>query len=330
MRIRVILLAIALLFGKPLHAAVGFQQVTIPDAQGKPIAAGIWYPTSAQPSPRPLGMLNQTVALDAELSGNRLPLILVSHGTGGSLSSHYDTAIALADAGFVVVAVTHTGDNYMDQSYVGNRKDVIDRPRQMKLALDWILSSWVDHRNLDAGRIGFFGFSLGGFTGLVEVGGTPELSRMKLLCSTRPTAPECAFIESNHGDQLAQNSEVPVWIHDSRIKAAVIVAPAASFVFGPGDLRNVNIPVQLWRAENDSQAPDAWNSAVVRKELPNHPEEHVMPGVDHFIFLAPCSDALAAAAPAICQDAPGFNRAAFHKEFNAEVVKFFSTKLKSR
>src|ERR1700689_3302369 len=110
MRIRVILLAIALLFGKPLHAAVGFQQVTIPDPQGKPIAAGIWYPTSAKPSPRPLGMLNQTVALDAELSGNRLPLILISHGTGGSLSSHYDTAIALADTGFVVVAVTHTGD----------------------------------------------------------------------------------------------------------------------------------------------------------------------------------------------------------------------------
>lgn len=37
--------------------------------------------------------------------------IAMSHGTGGSLSSHIDTANALARAGFVVLAVTHIGDN---------------------------------------------------------------------------------------------------------------------------------------------------------------------------------------------------------------------------
>ena len=329
MRTRIILLAIALLFAKPLHASVGFQQVTIPDPQGKPIVAGIWYPTNARTSPHALGMFSQTVALDAELSGDRLPLVLISHGTGGSLSSHYDTAIALAEAGFVVTAVTHTGDNYLDQSYAGNRKDLIDRPRQIKLALDWMLASWASHRNLDTNRIGIFGFSLGGFTSLVEIGGTPELPRMALLCSTRPNAPECSFIKNNYGDQLAPNPEMPVWMHDRRIKAAVVAAPAASFLFGPGDLRNVNIPVQLWRAENDSQAPDEWNSAIVRKELPHHPEEHVVPGVDHFVFLAPCSDALVVAVPAICRDAAGFDRTAFHHEFNQAVVKFFSTELKN-
>jgi predicted dienelactone hydrolase len=329
MRTRFILFAIALLFAKPLCAAVGFQQVTIPDLQGKPIAAGIWYPTSAQPSPHPLGMFSQTVALDAEISGEHLPLVLISHGTGGSLFSHYDTAIALAESGIVVAAVTHTGDNYMDQSYAGNRKDLIDRPRQAKLALDWILSSWAGHRNLDANRVGIFGFSLGGFTGLVEIGGTPELPRMALLCSTRPAAPECAFIKNSYGDQLTPSSEIPAWSHDSRIKGAVIAAPAASFLFGSGDLRNVHIPVQLWRAENDTQAPDEWNSAIVRKELPNHPEEHVVPGVDHFVFLAPCSDTMVTVIPAICRDAAGFDRAAFHHEFNQAVVKFFSAELKT-
>ncbi len=329
MRTRVILLTIAFLFAKPLCASVGFQQVTIPDPQGKPIAAGIWYPSTVQPSPHALGMFSQTVALDGELSGERLPLILISHGTGGSLSSHYDTALALANAGFVVIAPTHTGDNYMDQSYVGNRKDLIDRSRQVKLTLDWIFSSWAGRRNLNPNRVGVFGFSLGGFTSLVEIGGTPELPRMVQLCSTRPAAPECVFIANNHGDQLAPGAEDPVWIHDARIAAAVVAAPAASFLFGPGDLRNVNVPVQLWRAENDTQAPDAWNSSVVRKELPKHPQERVVPGVDHFVFLAPCSDALATAAPGICKDAPGFDRAAFHREFNAALVKFFNAELKS-
>jgi hypothetical protein len=52
------LLAIAFLFAKPLYASVGFQQITIPDPQGKPIACGIWYPTDAQPMPRSLGMFS--------------------------------------------------------------------------------------------------------------------------------------------------------------------------------------------------------------------------------------------------------------------------------
>ena len=257
MRIRAVSLVLAVLFARCAFGAAGFQQVTIPDPQGKPIAAGIWYPSSAQPSARPLGMFSQTVAIDGKLCGEQLPLILISHGTGGSLSSHYDTAIALAEAGFVVVAPTHTGDNYTDQSYVGNRKDLIDRPRQIKLVIDWMLSSWTGRRNLNPNRVGIFGFSLGGFTSLVEIGGTPELPRMALLCATRPTAPECAFIANNHGDQLAPNSENPAWFHDARIKAAVIAEPAVSFLFGPGDLRNINIPVQLWRAEDDTQAPDA-------------------------------------------------------------------------
>ncbi len=330
MGIRVVLFAIALLFARSSFGSVGFQKANVPDSQGRPIAVGIWYPSNAQPSPQPLGLFSQTVAVESKVSGERLPLVLITHGAYGSLASHYDTAVALAQAGFVVAALTHTGDNDSDQSYMGNRKDLIDRPRQAKVVLDWMLSSWTNHGSLDPERVGMFGFSLGGFTTLVEIGGTPELARMALLCSTSPNAPECAFIKQRHGDQLEPNPPKPVWVHDARIKAAVVAAPAVSFLFGPGDLKQVSIPVQLWRAENDTNAPDQWNSALVRKELPKHPEEHIVPGVDHYIFLAPCSKALAAAVPDICQDAPGFDRVAFHHDFNQSVVKFFNEELKDR
>jgi predicted dienelactone hydrolase len=311
----------------PLFGSVGYQGATVPDGQGKPIAIGIWYPTQAPASQHPIGLLTQTVAVDAKVSGTRLPLILVSHGAYGNLASHSDTALALAQAGFVVVALTHTGDNDADQSYIGNRKDLIDRPRQVKVVLDWILSTWTGHTDIDPDRVGIFGFSLGGFTSLVEIGGTPELARMALLCSTHPDAPECGFIKSAHGDQLDPNVPHPDWTHDPRIRAAVIAAPAASFLFGPGDLREARVPVQLWRAERDTNAPDQWNSGLVRKELPAGTEEHVVPGVDHYVFLAPCSAALASAVPSICQDAPGFDRVAFHDSFNQSVVAFFKTKL---
>jgi predicted dienelactone hydrolase len=319
-----------LLLARSSFGSIGYQEVTVPDSQGKPIAVGIWYPSDAQASAHPLGLFSQNVAMNGKVSGENLPLILISHGASGLLSSHHDTAIALAQAGFVVVALTHTGDNSYDQSYIGNRIDLIERPRQVKVILDWMLSSWADHSRLDPARVGMFGFSLGGFTTLVEIGGTPELERMMLLCSTRPDAPECAFIKQRHGDGLDPNPAKPIWVHDARIKAAVVAAPAVGFLFGPGDLRQVHVPVQLWRAENDTQAPDPWNSAIVRKELAKAPEEHIVPGQDHLVFLAPCSDALAAAVPYICHDTPGFDRTVFHQSFNQSIVAFFSRELKSR
>jgi predicted dienelactone hydrolase len=110
----------------------------------------------------------------------------------------------------------------------------------------------------------------------------------------------------------------------------VLAAPAAGCLFGPGALRDVSVPIQLWRAENDSQAPDAWNGAVIRDGLAAHPDSHWVRGADHFVFLTPCSESLAAAAPQICTDAGGFDRAAFHRAFNQAVVDFFTTSLRER
>jgi len=52
-----------------------------------------------------------------------------------------------------------------------------------------------------------------------------------------------------------------------------------------------------------------------------------VPNAGHFAFLAPCTLALAAVAPEICYDPEGFDRAAFHREFNPAVVTFFNGKL---
>jgi predicted dienelactone hydrolase len=196
------------------------------------------------------------------------------------------------------------------------------------VALDYLLGSWKDHAQLDPERMGMFGFSLGGFTTLVAIGGTPDLAQMGKLCATRPDAPECVFVKQRHGDQLEPPATTPVWVHDARIKAAVIAAPAVGFLFEGGGLKQVSVPVEVWRAANDRQAPDAWDSGIVRKELPKSPDEHVAPGVDHFVFLAPCSEALTKAAPSICEDPPGFSREEFHEGFNRAVVRFFSTELR--
>jgi predicted dienelactone hydrolase len=105
------------------------------------------------------------------------------------------------------------------------------------------------------------------------------------------------------------------------------VAPALGFTFSPEGLKNVGVPVQLWRAENDVVVPHPRYAEAVRLALPQAPEYHVVPDAGHFDFLAPCSTALASIAPTICTSAGGFDRVAFHATFNAAVLGFFNRTL---
>ncbi len=77
---------------------------------------GIWYPTDAPSRPTAVGLFTQDVAREAPARGRGLSLVVISHGNGGNFASHATTALALAQAGFVVAAPTHTGDNNRDQS----------------------------------------------------------------------------------------------------------------------------------------------------------------------------------------------------------------------
>ena len=131
----------------PAAPAVGYQSLSMPDPEGPPVEVDIWYPTSGVAAPRPIGPFVETVATDGPLAGDRLPLIVISHGNGGSATSHVDTAMALAKAGFVVAALTHSGDNYRDQS---RAVDMANRPRQLKLLVDYVLKDWAQHGRIDA------------------------------------------------------------------------------------------------------------------------------------------------------------------------------------
>jgi hypothetical protein len=66
--------------------------------------------------------------------------------------------------------------------------------------------------------------------------------------------------------------------------------------------------------------------ARVFSALPGQPEIHIVPA-GHFAFLPPCSSQFAADQPRFCTDPTGFDRAAFHHDFNASVARFFRNHL---
>jgi predicted dienelactone hydrolase len=326
MRLMGIVTVLLGLVAAPVFAAdVGFEEVKIPNGAEPPLIAGIWYPTSSPAAPHALGNVTQTVAPDAPLVGDHLPLVVMSHGGAGSYGSHDDTALALAHAGFVAAAVSHAGDTFDDQSHV---LQLWRRPEQLHRLVDYLLDTWRGHGQLDPARVGAFGFSNGGFTVLVAAGGLPDLSTIAPFCGAHPDQDLCAALQ-HAGVDLHIGADVPAsaWVHDPRIRAVVIAAPSFGFAFGRTGLSTVRAPVQLWSAADDRHQPHPYYDEAVRDHLPRAPEYHAVANAGHYDFLPPCDERLARLRPEICNSLPGFDRAAFHEQFNANVVQFFQATL---
>ena len=298
--------------------AVGFQWATAPDPDGTPLQVAIWYPSGNAPQDESVGPFDMEVALNGAISAGRYPLIVMSHGTGGMALNSYDTGIALAEAGFVVAAVTHTGDNYRDQATAFTRQDFVDRPRHVSRVIDFMLGVWGGRASIDPARIGLFGHSAGGTTALLIAGGIADLNRVTAFCRTETDDWGCK--QARQRGRVSAGPVAPVSGADVRVKAIVIGAPALAIAFQPAGLAAVRIPVQLWVGEKDEIVRDG---SLIRTLLPVAPDYHFIGNGGHFAFLSPCSEMLERAAPEICRNPTGFDRAAFLGGFQRSMIAFF-------
>lgn len=308
------LLPAALCCAATLAHAAGFAFIEVPaDKDGPALRGAVWSPCSTPPGRIDLAPLVLQGTRDCPVAGQGLPLVVVSHGAGGSALGHHDTAATLADAGYVVAAISHPGDNFQDLSRQGYLSAFATRPVDMKRLTDYMLGAWPQRAQLDAGKVGFFGFSRGGYTGLVAIGAVPDWTSRQDLCPPESSRPLCGEI---------RRKELPAPpARDARIRAAVIVDPLS--VFDAKGLGQVGIPVQLWASALGGDGVTPQSVETVRQGLPSAPDWHVAANAGHFAFLAPCPPALMEAMPAICRDAAGFDRVAFHQIFNAQVLAFF-------
>jgi predicted dienelactone hydrolase len=305
-------------WGSPVQAA-GIQLFN----RGPDLSGAIWYPCAGEPKHVQLGDLAVGVDYglqgvnDCPVAGAKLPLVVFSHGYKGWFGGHHDTAVALADAGFVVAAINHPGDNGKDTSRSDDLSSWVSRPADMVRLIDFVLNDWNDKAVVDPARIGLFGFSKGGYTGLALIGAAPDFARVARGCTD--SSKFCEQIRSGEPRNVAT---------DARIRAAVIIDPPTGF-FTKENLAAIKIPLQFWRPELATATVDVdpAGTARVARSLPGKPDIHNVPA-GHFVFLAPCSPELTAAIPRICTDVPaGFDRVAFHREFHADVIRFFREKL---
>ena len=246
----------------------------------------------------------------------RFSLIVISHGMFEDKFSHFDTAEFLADAGFAVVAINHSQDSALDIG--GKSADDISaflvRPVEIKRTFDFFERHPLAGVDFDLRHIGFFGFSRGGYTGLVLAGGTPDFNTLVIQCPL--VAHICTQIKDH---------EIPFHAsgYESRISAYVVADPL-DFFPDKSSLKNVHVPIQLWSSELGGRGVRPQEVTAIAANLPEKPEFHRVAAATHLSFDCPCSEeAKSANRTIVCVDPPGFDRVAFHRKFNEDVAVFF-------
>jgi predicted dienelactone hydrolase len=205
------------------------------------ITVAVWYPTSKLPRPHSYGgLISGEVALDAEPCAEHgpYPLLVFSHGYGGSGIGHVFLTEPLAARGWIVVAPDHhdkfswvrirSGYNrdldrqafWRDALTIAgsgpdNRIKYLYRLDEMKLVLDRMLECRPFAGLIDRKRIAVGGHSFGGYTALG-------------LCGT---------IEGRR---------------DGRIKAVLLFSTGAGgYLFTQRELAEVNIPSMYFLGERE-------------------------------------------------------------------------------
>ena len=322
----VVALFAGLLAGAAAHAQdfqAGLRMLTLPGEE--PVPVSLFYPTQAPARDIPMGPFTPEVAMQAPPASAVKGLILLSHGTGGSELGHHNLAQGLARHGYLVAALQHPRDNYRDRSLSATAAYFSERPKQASRVLDALLAhpEWKDR--IPAGRIGALGHSAGGYTVLALAGGIADPSVLATHC--RPPADDAKFCSlggENAKQRAAAPAAVDVSAADARIRAVVAMAPLA-VVFTQASLENMKLPVQVYTAQHDEVLKGKYHGERLRA-IPGVRFEEVA-GAGHFAFMARTSFPIASDAGDPGSDPAGFDRAAFHRRLEREVVDFFDRSL---
>lgn len=225
----------------------GYRAVEVADEEGGvtfPLA--IFYPIAAPETEQRLGPYRLALARDAAPGAGPFPLVLISHGSGGSHLAHRTLARHLARNGFVVGMPEHPFNNRNDNSLVDTVENMANRPRHLRAAIDWFFcGEFASHLQPDT--VGLIGHSMGGYTALAAADG-------------RATS----FPHEAPDRQRHQIAVAP----DRRIKALVLLAPAAVWFMAPGALHDVRVPVLLLIGERDEATPPAVHGRIIAEGLP--------------------------------------------------------------
>jgi predicted dienelactone hydrolase len=315
----------------------------------RPVFTTVWYPTSSPAKEEKvfIGSAEKPIFISGEAAKNteispakrRYPLIVLSHGTGGSALQLMWLGQALAARGYIVAAVNHHGNTGAEDKYQAQGFILWwERARDLTVAIDKILADSKFGSRIDSKKIGAAGFSLGGASVAAVAGGVFDIEAFDKFCASPERDATCEpqpefegamkeFEQLKTKDRIVIESlkRAEISYRDSRIKAVFAIAPALGASFTPKSLSSIKIPFELVVGESDATAPAKTNAERLVRFIKNS-EIKILPGVAHYTFLSECSEFGKTILP-ICRDAEGVSRAEIHKQVSQKAFEFFRKKL---
>jgi predicted dienelactone hydrolase len=258
----------------------------------------IQYPTHEPSTTIAFGPFTMDVSPDAKIIEGQFPLVIISHGNGGSHLVYRTISTHLAKNGYIVAMLEHYGNNRNNNQWENTNENLINRPRHVSLIIDELLSINRFGKSISVNNIAVIGHSMGGYTALVLAGGLPR---------------------TREGEKIEVSS-------DPRVKAIVLLAPGTGWFMN--SLQNVTIPILMLIAEHDQITP-RWNAEIVLNNVPDKAQVtfREVENAGHFSFLSPFPAAMKNSNFLPSTDPEGFDREQFHKQIPAEILEFLNDKL---
>ncbi|MBB3659670.1 putative dienelactone hydrolase [Rhizobium sp. BK650] len=337
MRLLSFLVAAGLLAASSAFAAdpVGTRTIELPaPARRATLQVMVWYPTASVGTLVPSGkdkVFKETPALKgAAIAEGSFPLILISHGSGGSIANLDWLATRLAATGFIVAGPNHPGTTRGDSTPLDTTK-LWQRAADLSDVLTALSAdpAWAPH--IDGKHVGALGFSLGGHTVMAVAGVRVDREAYARYCDEERTMADCVWFSSGTVNLRSADKHLFEQSNrDPRIRSVIAIDPSVVRAFTAESLRSIDIPVHIINIGRPETIPVAVRSDDIAAEIPGA-EYQTVDGAVHLSFLAECRpeapDFLKSIGETdpICEDAPGKprTRAEIHVQMAAMIEAAF-------
>ncbi|MFJ5537589.1 alpha/beta hydrolase family protein [Vreelandella titanicae] len=307
---------------------IGYKKIEIEsNATGEEFPIAFVYPTKEPSELVEFGPFEMELSIGSEVAQGEFPLVIISHGSGGTSLGHRSIAFALVKQGFIVAMPQHPENNYQNNSAAGTVKNWNNRPKHISSVIDALLSNPELSRHIDAEKVAVIGHSAGGYTALAVAGGKANTGHIIELCETNPmlNEPFCGLVKENKMKSVEiQNPR------DERVKAIVLMAPVGILFQSKDSLAQVEIPTLLLRAEKDNELTEPYHSEIIAR---NYKDKSMLTyrtveNAGHYSFITPFPEAIISELGAVAKDPVGFNREEFHNRLSSEIVSYLKAVLK--
>jgi predicted dienelactone hydrolase len=322
----------------PIPTAIAQRTFDFRDSsRHRPVITEVWYPTTdtLQTSDKTFSAFTRNATVrNGSFPTGKLPLIMLSHGTGGGRLTLEWLAQALAEQGYIVAAVDHYGNTFDNKIPMEFLKPW-ERPLDISFALTALLNDKGIAQSIDPQKIGAIGFSFGGFTVLALAGGEVDYITLLNYYETAghkeidipelPGLPQ--YLKDSSASLKKALKDLPP-LKDARISAVFSISPA----LGPGfttkrQFKNLTTPVYITGSQSDSIAPVRTNAHHFH-ELIKNSGYYEFPGrTGHYVMLGEAIDEVKKSYGTYFADAPGVDRHEVHRKVDELAVSFFKENL---